>query len=240
MTTPQNQYGAEEAVLNLAKMLGVNIEIKDNQGGQEKPEKKKAKRKGRKLPKALKPGEAEKMLACLNTRYPTSLRDKCIFLLMYKLGLRISEPLNLRVEDVDLENAFVSIQQSKNNRDRTIPIDEETLEWMKKWKAIRPESEYFFSTLKGGKIDKRQIREKCYRLSKKAGVYIRDGKELKLVHPHNFRHTCFTELCEEGADIRSIQEIAGHANIATTSIYLSVRPQRLKKIIQDRGKEKNK
>lgn len=191
-------------------------------------------RKPKRLPKALKPGEAEKMLSYINVKCPTGLRDRCIFELMLRSGLRISETTNLTVDDVDLDECYLYVLQAKGAKDRTCPMDQETVGWLKKWKAIRPESEYFFSTLKGGKLDVRQIREKCYRLSKKSGIYIRDGRKRKKVHPHTFRHTCFTECLEDGMTVRDIQELAGHENLSTTAIYLSVRPERLKQKMNER------
>jgi len=87
---------------------------------------------------------------------------------------------------------------------------------------IRPDSQYFFCTLKGGILDTRYIRDVCYRMSEKAGVYIQDGKEKKLVSPHKLRHSALTSLLKEGFNIREVQEIAGHANLATTQIYTHV------------------
>lgn len=77
--------------------------------------------------------------------------------------------------------------------------------------------------MQGGKLNQRYIREMCYRLSKKAGVYIQDGTEQKPVSPHKFRHTCFTEMLREGtANIREIQQLAGHSSLNTTMIYTHV------------------
>ena len=202
------------------------------------PQQEKKSRKPKKLPKVLKPGDAEKLFSKLNVKCPTGLRDRCCMQVMYSAGLRISEVCNLSVDDVDLVEGYLFLQQAKGNKDRTVPIDQETIDWFNRWAAIRPESDYFFSTLKGGKMDTRQLREKVYRMSKKSGVYIRNGKEKKLVNPHSFRHTCFTDMLEDGLSVRDIQEMAGHKSLQTTSIYLSVRPEKLREKIRNRKKAK--
>lgn len=229
MQIPDNitdeQRKAIEAILN----IGV-----PQQDGKNSGEKKKH---SRKLPKVLKPGQAAKFLNAFNINCITGLRDRCVFETLYRCGLRIEEVCKLKMEDVDLEEGYFYIQNSKGGKDRTVPMDNELLEWLKKWNEQRPQkSEYFFSTLKGGKLDKRQLRNKCSIISEKAGVYIRDGDKKRKVWPHALRHTCLTECLEEGFNLAEIQQLAGHENIKTTSIYLSVRPQMLKKKMQERKK----
>lgn len=225
-------HSNEEMLRNMAKAMGLEIEIKTPQ----QKKKTQKERKAKKLPKALKPGEPERLFSVLNVKCPTGLRDRVAMQVMYSSGLRISEVCNLSNDDVDLENGYIYILCGKGKKDRTVPIDQETIDWLRRWKAIRPESEYFFCTLKGGKMDTRQLREKVYRTSKKAGVFIRDGRKKKLVRPHTLRHTCFTECLEEGMTVRDIQELAGHEDLKTTSIYLSVRPERLKQKMMERKK----
>jgi site-specific recombinase XerD len=193
------------------------------------------KRKGRKLPKVLKPGDAEIFLGALNTKTFMGLRDRCILDVMYSCGLRVSEVCNLTVDDVDLEEGYFYVQQAKGNKDRTVPMDADLIGWLQKWVERRPQqAQYFFCTAKGGKLSTRQIRRKCEIVSEKSGVYIRDGENKKPVHPHTLRHCCFTELLEAGFSLPEIQELAGHTSINTTAIYLHVRPEALRRKMRDR------
>jgi integrase/recombinase XerD len=191
-----------------------------------------------KLPKVLSREDAEKMLSGPNIKCPTGMRNRVALQIMYRAGLRVSEVCNLSIDDVDLENGFIYVQQGKNRKDRYVPMDDETIEWCQKWLAIRPDSEYFFCTLNGGRLSDRYLREVCYRISKKKGVYINDNHRKKKVSPHVFRHTCATELLEDGLTIRDVQEVLGHSNLNTTMIYTSVRPEALALKIKQRGKNK--
>jgi site-specific recombinase XerD len=148
----------------------------------------------------------------------------------------VSEVCNLSIEDIDLQKGFLYIQQAKNNKDRYVPMDPETVLWVKKWLEKRPtETQWAFPTLQGTQLDQRYLRDLCYRLSEESGVYIRDGKEKKKLWPHVWRHTCFTELIEEGFSIMDVQQLAGHSDLKTTLVYLSVRPNILAEKIRGRN-----
>jgi integrase/recombinase XerD len=102
-------------------------------------------------------------------------------------------------------------------------MDNDVVERLKQWIEIRPEGMYLFCTRKSEQMDSRYVRELCYRLSVKAGVYIQDGKTQKKVSPHKLRHSFATALLKEGSfNIREIQEILGHSNVGTTMIYTHV------------------
>jgi len=189
-----------------------------------------------KLPKVLSREEVAKMLSAPNVKCPTGLRNRAILQIMYGAGLRVSEVCNLSVSDVDLTTCLVYVQQGKNSKDRYVPLDDETIKWCKNWLAIKPDSEYFFCTLEGGKMSDRYIREVCYRISKKKGVYVNDNHCKKKVSPHVFRHTCATELLEEGFNIREVQQILGHDDLNTTMIYTAVRPEALVAKMRNRGR----
>lgn len=175
-----------------------------------------------KLPKIVASKDVSKMLKQINTNCPTGIRNYAIVIMMYRAGLRVSEVCNLSLSDVNFENQGVFIQQGKGKKDRYSYMDNEALNAAKAWMSIRPESEYFFCTLQGGILDTRYIREVCYRISKKAGVFIQDGTEQKPVSPHKLRHTCMTQLLKEGLNIREVQEIAGHSSLNTTMIYTHI------------------
>lgn len=198
-------------------------------------------RKPKKLPKILSRADVARLLNSINTKTKTGLRNRLCLEFMYRAGLRVSEVCNLALTDVDLENDLIFIQQSKGNKDRTVPLDPELKKWCLKWLEIRPESEYFICAVsegsKGKPLNQRQVRELCYNLSKKAGVYINDNHHRKPCYPHSLRHTFATELLEEGFTLAEVQQLLGHSNISTTSKYLHARPLVLKKKILSRNHE---
>jgi len=189
----------------------------------------------KKLPKIISSEDAAKLLAAPNVKCRTGLRNRCIMQTMYRAGLRIEETLCLSPEDVDFDSGLVYVQQGKGKRDRYSCMDADTSEWLKKWAEIRPQSDYFFCTLKGGKMDQGYTRKMVARMSRKADVFIRDGKRLKPVHPHALRHTFATELLEEGFSLIEVQKVLGHSDISTTSIYLHVRDVPLQRKLRARA-----
>jgi site-specific recombinase XerD len=141
---------------------------------------------------------------------------------LYRAGLRVEELCNLAPADVDLVDGFIYVQQGKCSKDRYVPIDPATVEWLRKWDEVRPDVPFFFCSGKGKKLDQSYIRKIVYQYAEKAGVYIQDGRERVLPHPHNFRHTYATELLAEGFNLRQVQELLGHSSIQTTEIYLHI------------------
>lgn len=192
-------------------------------------------RKPQKLPKILSQSQVQALFATINVKCPTGLRNRALLDTLYRCGLRISEACNLQVADVDLQEGFIYVQQGKGKKDRYVPLDQDTIAWLKRWEAIRPESGYYFCTLKGGQLAPVYIRQVLDRLSKRSGVYIQDGREKVHVTPHKLRHTYATELLDEGFNIREVQVLLGHASIQTTTVYTHVRPEKLAKKIRERG-----
>lgn len=177
----------------------------------------------RKLPKVIKDNQFISMLDQINTNCVTGNRNYAILVTMYGSGLRVSEICNLSRSDVDFDTGLIYVQAGKGDKDRYIPMDADVTAATKSWLEIRPESNYFFCTLKGSKLDTRYIREMCYRISEKAGVYIQDGKEKKKVSPHKLRHSFATDLLKSGDfNIREVQELLGHSSISTTQVYTHV------------------
>lgn len=187
-----------------------------------------------KLPKIISQQNVKKMLDQININCPTGIRNYAMIIFMYRSGLRVSEVCNLGLSDVNFETRLIYIQQGKGQKDRYMPMDNDIIGCAKKWVNTRPDGEYFFSTLKGGKLDKRYVREMCYRISKKAGVYILDGKKKKPVNPHMLRHSFATELLREGFTLRQVQEALGHSNVSTTMVYTHVIMDELQDKIQKR------
>lgn len=177
----------------------------------------------RKLPKFIRQNQFISMLNQINRKCPTGCRNYAILMMMYGAGLRVSEVCNLNELDVNFETGIIYIQQGKGEKDRYVPMAEDVMEATQSWLKFRPESNYFFCTLKGGKLDTRYVRELCYRLSEKAGVFIQDGNKKKKVSPHKLRHSFATEVLKSGDfNIRELQELMGHSDISTTQIYTHV------------------
>jgi integrase/recombinase XerC len=192
-----------------------------------------------KLPKIIDQRSVKKMLAQINIACPTGIRNYAIVMIMYRSGLRVSEVCKLALSDMNFETGLIYVQQSKgragHKKDRYIPMDNDIIKACQEWLRVRPESDYFFCTLEGGQLDQRYIREVCYRISKKAGVYIQDGAEKKPVSPHKLRHTYATELVREGdCNIRDVQELLGHSSVATTQVYTHVVMDELQEKIRKR------
>lgn len=196
----------------------------------------KKKRQPQKLPKIISKDGVQAMLDQINRKCTTGCRNYAILMIMYRAGLRVGEVCSLTPRDVNLETGSIYVQQGKGKKDRYTYMDEAATEACREWTKIRPGGKYFFSTLKGGKLDPRYIREMCYRISEKAGVYIQDGAELKPVSPHKFRHTFATELINENElNIREIQALLGHASISTTMVYTHVSNEGLAAKIRSRA-----
>jgi site-specific recombinase XerD len=198
-------------------------------------------RKPRKLPKVLTQRQVEALFATFNVKCPTGLRNRVVCEVLYRCGLRISEVCNLTPADVDLQEGYIYVQQGKNKKDRYVPLDPETITWLKRWEAIRPkESDWYFCNIRkeyyGNKLSPVNIRQVLKRKSEQSGVFIQDGQAKTSVTPHKFRHTYATELMEEGFSLPEVQALLGHSSIQTTSIYTHVRPEKLATKIRQRGK----
>ena len=194
-------------------------------------------RKPQKLPKVLSREELERFLAQFNTKCPTGLRNRVIMQVLYRCGLRVSEMCDLAPEDVDIENRFIYVQQGKNSVDRYVSIGDVTADWLQQWADIRPDSEYFFCTLKGSWLYPVYIRQVCARKSEQAGVYVNDNHKKRPIWPHLLRACYATELLEEGTSIRVVQELLGHKDVRTTQIYTKVRSGATAQVIQGRACE---
>jgi len=196
--------------------------------------------RGFKLPKILSRKDAAALLAAPNTDTIAGLRDKVAMVIMYRAGLRVSEVCDLSIDDVDLDQGLLFVQQGKGAKDRVVPMDPETINWCKRWLEARREykkmadADAFMCTRTGKAVIDRYLRLVMNKAAKKAGVYIRDGKEKKLPHPHTLRHCCLTELMEDGFNIQEVQALAGHESIMTTARYLWARPEQLTQKIQGR------
>lgn len=172
--------------------------------------------RGRKLPDVLTEAERLVLLKQPNRRAPTGLRNLCMIRLMLNAGLRSSEVLNLKVNDIDWMSGKLAVRQGKGDKDRVLWLNEGDLELLKSWRERRPEPcELLFTTLQSGPVSGRYLRTMVARVAKKAGIE-------KRVHPHLLRHSFATDLYRKTKNIRLVQKALGHEDLSTTMIYTHI------------------
>jgi integrase/recombinase XerD len=184
---------------------------------------------GRPLPKALSRQDVEKLISVIVGDSPAVYRDRAIFELFYATGMRASELVGLNLEDVNLEVRFVKCL-GKGSRERIIPFGKPAAEALRKYLGAGRD---YFKPLKEEKA--LFLNHSGLRLSRQAlwqiiKYYLKQAGIAKAASLHTLRHSFATHLLEAGADLRLVQEMLGHANIATTQIYTGVSREKLRKI----------
>ena len=171
--------------------------------------------KGSYLPRFLTQDEIEQLFAVPDITTETGLRDRAMLELMYACGLRASEVASLRPSDVDLESGILTTT-GKGSKTRRVPVGSSAVEWLTSYLGVRRRKENIevaelFVTPAGVPITRRTI----YKMVKSNA----DAAGLEDVSPHTLRHSFATHLVQNRADIRSVQQMLGHADISTTQIY---------------------
>ncbi len=190
------------------------------------------KRKGRKLPKILKPPQVERLLAACKGNH-IGVRNRAMYEVAYKAGLHVSEICNLTPNDIDKEERKIYVNNGKGGVDAIVPFGIKLLEELNKWEAIRGESEYYFHGSKGQQVSARSLNYYLESLAKRSKVYITNGKEKKAPSVHTLRHCYATGLLNTGLNIRQVQELLRHKSIQTTSVYTHVSLLDLEKAISN-------
>lgn len=175
-------------------------------------------KKEKKLPVVLTKEEVKKIIDSTDKK-----RDRLIFSLIYGSGLRISECLNLKVDDLELEAKTGHIKSGKGKKDRMMIIPSSINEELKKYIQSKAITGYLFTNSKGDPLNQRTIQHLFKKLINKIGIK-------KEVSCHSLRHSYATHLYEAGTDIRTIQILLGHSDLSTTQIYTQVSTTQLKKI----------
>ena len=186
----------------------------------------------RSLPTYLTQAEVEQLLATPEVSNPHGLRDRTMLEVLYATGLRVSELVGLLIREVDLEASFLRTM-GKGSKERIVPLGDAAIDYLDRYlRESRPHflrgrlaSPFLFLTQQGGPM----TRQYFWQLIVKYGL--RCGLSTKL-SPHVLRHSFATHLLENGADLRAVQVMLGHADISTTQIYTHVTKERLKKIYQ--------
>ena len=153
----------------------------------------------------------------------SQLRDKAIFETLYSAGLRVSELVGLDIEDIDFIGNVVRVM-GKGKKERIVPIGDKALEALKAYMDRRKtESPHMFLNKNGTRLTARSV---CNIINK----YVKQQAIAQHVSPHMFRHSFATHLLNNGADLRSVQELLGHVNLSTTQIYTHLTTDKLKSV----------
>jgi integrase/recombinase XerD len=186
-------------------------------------------RRGQRLPKVLNRGEGARLLAQPKGTEPTSLRDRALLELMYACGLRASEAISMDVGDLDLD-AGVLRARGKGSKERVVPVGRAAIEAVTIYIArgrpslLRGRLEAkLFVNFRGEPLTRQGLYKIVRRHASSAGLADR-------MSPHTLRHTFATHLLAGGCDLRAVQEMLGHADIATTQIYTHLSAERLKDV----------
>jgi integrase/recombinase XerD len=188
-----------------------------------------APRRNRKLPNVLTRGEVDKLLAQPRGVEPSALRDRALLELMYACGLRASEAIGLEVADVDLDEGVLRAR-GKGSKERIVPVGQEAVKTVRHYlergrPALvkgRPEA-HLFVNFRGGSLTRQGLYKIVRRHAASAGLADR-------MSPHTLRHTFATHLLAGGCDLRSVQEMLGHADVSTTQLYTHLSSERLKDV----------
>ncbi len=184
-------------------------------------------KKAQKLPKILSIQEVEKLIETPDTTTTLGLRDRAILEVMYASGLRVSELITLKLNDLHLSIGLIQTI-GKGNKERIIPLGDMAIQWVEKYLAEsrpvliykRPATNFLFLNHHGRGLSRQGIWKNLHAAVLAAGI----DKE---VTPHTLRHSFATHLLENGADLRIVQELLGHADISTTQIYTHITKQRM-------------
>jgi integrase/recombinase XerD len=185
--------------------------------------------KSRKLPQVLSQAEVTALLESARDADPISLRDRALLELMYGCGLRASEAIGLEIGDIDMRRGFVR-PHGKGSKERIVPLGREAARAIERYlRSGRPElvgervERKLFVNFRGGGLTRQGLYKIIQRHAKAVGL---DQK----MSPHTLRHTFATHLLAGGCDLRSVQEMLGHADVATTQLYTHLSRERIKEV----------
>jgi len=179
------------------------------------------------LPGVMTLKEIDRLFAAPDIRTPLGVRNRAILELFYASGLRVSELAGLDLSSLHLEERFLRCT-GKGRKERVVPVGGGAIGWVKRYiREVRPlwaagpEEQALFLSRRSGRLSRKTIWVMIKNCARDAGI-------TKTIYPHTLRHSFASHLLANGADLRSIQEMLGHADIATTQIYTHVDPDRLK------------
>jgi integrase/recombinase XerD len=181
------------------------------------------------LPKTLSQSDVERLLQSSRGETPLGLRDKAMLELLYATGLRVSELIGLKIDDLQMDAGYLTAF-GKRSKQRLVPMGETAVEAIRNYLGLgrshlnrQHNSRYLFLNRSGDGLTRQGFWKMIKRRAREAGI-------LKNISPHTLRHSFATHLLENGADLRSVQTMLGHADISTTQIYTHVTRERLRRI----------
>lgn len=183
---------------------------------------------GQSLPKTLSEAEVEGLLSAPNIEEPMGLRDKAMLELLYATGLRVTELVGLRMEQINLRQSVVFVK-GKGNKERLVPLGEEAMYWLEQFlkggraQMIKHATDFVFPSKRGVGM----TRQTFWHRIKHYAILASIESDLS---PHTLRHAFATHLLNHGADLRVVQMMLGHSDLSTTQIYTHVANERLKSV----------
>ncbi|HCV04149.1 site-specific tyrosine recombinase XerD [Pseudoalteromonas sp. MEBiC 03607] len=183
---------------------------------------------GQSLPKTLSEAEVEALLAAPNIEDPMGLRDKAMLELLYATGLRVTELVGLRMEQINLRQAVVFVK-GKGNKERLVPLGEEAMYWLEQFlkvgrsQMIKHATDFVFPSKRGIGMTRQTFWHRIKHYAILAAIE-------SPLSPHTLRHAFATHLLNHGADLRVVQMMLGHSDLSTTQIYTHVANERLKSV----------
>lgn len=187
-------------------------------------------KKAQKLPDILSLSEVEQLIEAPDTNEILGIRDRAILEVLYATGLRVSELVGLRIQDLHLSMGLLKTI-GKGDKERIVPLGDLAIEWIERYleesrpflTAKQPDETHLFVNRQGTGLSRQGIWKNMKILVRQAGIY-------KNVTPHTLRHSFATHLLENGADLRTVQELLGHADISTTQIYTHITKKRMTEV----------
>jgi integrase/recombinase XerD len=182
---------------------------------------------GRSLPQSLSEQDVEALLSAPKVSDPLGHRDRTMLEVLYATGVRVSELINLKLSQINLNQGVLRIV-GKGDRERLIPLGDEAQDWIREFNEgprseilLERQTEYLFPTRRGDRMTRQAFWHIIKRYAKKASID-------KKLSPHTVRHAFATHLLNNGADLRVVQLLLGHSDVSTTQIYTHVARERMK------------
>ena len=184
---------------------------------------------GRSLPQSLTEQDVDSLLASPKVAEPLGHRDRTMLEVLYATGVRVSELINLKLGQINLNQGVLRIV-GKGDRERLIPLGDEAQDWIREFIEgargeilLERQTEFLFPTRRGDRMTRQAFWHIIKRYAKKAGI-------VKKLSPHTVRHAFATHLLNNGADLRVVQLLLGHSDVSTTQIYTHVARERMKEL----------
>jgi len=175
----------------------------------------------KRTPKHIKNSQIKKLLAQCNKRYDSGKRDYALIVFLLETGLRVSEMCSLQWDHINLDDDVIEVWNGKGSKDRVCDLTPTAKNVLEFWKEYAPDSDFVFSTLKGGMMSRVSVAQMLDRRSRKANI--------KHVSPHMLRHSFAIRVYDVNADLLTVQQALGHSSIRTTERYARASTETMKR-----------